>query len=80
MKTEEELIWEKYSNKEKFGVTVEFGDKEDADSFKEFMRRISDLCNVGSSRVIVIDEPSSDEEREMRWDFDGDGHTRISVK
>lgn len=80
MKTEEELIWEKYTDKEKFGVTIEFGDKEDADRFKQFMSNISDLCNAGSSRVLIIDEPSSDEEREMRWDFDGDGDTRIFVK
>lgn len=81
MKTEEELIWEKYSqtDKESFEVSVSFNNKEDADSFKEFMSEISGLCNAGSSRSIGINDPSGDDERQMSWSFDGDGNTRIEV-
>jgi hypothetical protein len=53
---------------------------EGAGGFRTFMEKIAKICNAGSSREIAIVEPSSQDERDVTWSFDGDGSTRIEVK
>lgn len=52
---------------------------EGALQFRRFMEQLAAKCNGGSSRTLGIVNPQGDDERELAWDFDGDGSTKISV-
>jgi len=50
-----------------------------AEGFAEFAKLLERFCNGGSSRTLGIIDPSGERESEIKWSFDGDGDTRITV-
>ena len=72
-------------------VTVTVNVKgEGAARFKEFMETVASCCNSGSSREMGVStgkeinwekwgSREKGEEKPIRWSFDGDGNTRITV-
>lgn len=75
----ESLIREQEDEEENVKATLEIEarNKETIETIFDFTKFAENLCKVGASRTLSVDNPVDEEESDKTWSFDGDGHEKI---